>query len=299
MHRLGPRRRAGFTLIELLVVIAIIAILIGLLLPAVQKVREAAARLSCSNNLKQFGLAIHNYESTYGALPASRITSPVTRSWTPLGLAYIEQDNVSKQWDYSSNWNVGSNLALSTVNFKLFICPSAPGGRLAPPTGPVLGYGDYGSFNEVKPDFYAANGLAPPGDRSGILQKDVVSKITSVLDGLSNTIMLCEDAGRPSIYIKGRATGGVTGDGWGWADPDCGYSLNGTNPDGTYPPKPNPKGGPCIINCNNDSEAYSFHSGGINVCMGDGSVRFIRESIGITVFAAMGTARGGEVFNDN
>ncbi len=288
-------RRPAFTLIELLVVIAIIAILIGLLLPAVQKVREAASRATCQNNLKQFGLAIHNYESTTGSLPASRMTAPVKRSWTPLALAYIEQGNVGNQWNFLLDWNAGTNLVLSNVTFKIFKCPSAPDSRLpAPAPYNVLGYGDYGSFNEVKPDFYQANGLVPPGDRSGILQKGIDSKMTAVTDGLSNTIMLCEDAGRPSNFVKGRPTGAITGDGWGWADPDCGYSLNGTLPSGLFPTS-GPKGGPCIINCNNDSEAYSFHSGGINVVLGDGSVRFVRESMAITTFAAMGTARGGEV----
>src|SRR4249920_2332200 len=135
-------RRSGFTLIELLVVIAIIAILIGLLLPAVQKVREAAARMSCQNNLKQFGLALHNYAgNNNNVFPASRITvngDAKFRSWTPIALAYVEQDNVGRLWDNTIKWNTGTNLNTSTTRFKLFICPSAPE-RRPPPSGPALG----------------------------------------------------------------------------------------------------------------------------------------------------------------
>src|ERR1700756_2643029 len=99
------QKRRGFTLVELLVVIAIIAILIGLLLPAVQKVREAAARAQCMNNLKQMGLALHNYHSVFGGFPPAKVTTPTTHNWTVFILPYIEQDNLYKRYNFSVNWD--------------------------------------------------------------------------------------------------------------------------------------------------------------------------------------------------
>jgi prepilin-type N-terminal cleavage/methylation domain-containing protein/prepilin-type processing-associated H-X9-DG protein len=124
-------QRRGFTLIELLVVIAIIAVLIGLLLPAVQRVREAASRMSCSNNLKQLGLALHNYENTLGHFPPGIITNQSDlhlqngqATGFDLLLPFVEQDNVQNQWDRSSSWADPSNFPTTEATIKLFYCPS-------------------------------------------------------------------------------------------------------------------------------------------------------------------------------
>ncbi len=301
-------RRSAFTLIELLVVIAIIAILIGLLLPAVQKVREAAARMSCSNNMKQFGLAMHNYAGTNNdKFPASRVTVGGVskfRSWTPIVLAYVEQDNVGRLWDFTTKWNTATNLTTSQNNFKVFQCPSAPGVPRRQAGSVLLGAGDYGSVNAIRRRFYTANGVAnfptpgsAPGDEAlGVLAREVDTPILGITDGTSNTIMLAEDAGRPNLFQQGRDTGLNTGDGWGWADPDCGFSVDGVIP-GVFGTGWT-TGGTCYINCTNDSEFYSFHTGGINVCLADGSVRFLRSSIAAATLAALVTRAGGDIVGD-
>jgi prepilin-type N-terminal cleavage/methylation domain-containing protein len=315
MTRTSPARQAGFTLIELLVVIAIIAILIGLLLPAVQKVREAAARSTCQNNLKQVGLAIHNHESGMGTIPTSvrpgGNTSLPRVSWTIPTLAYIEQDNLRRNYNPNQTWGAAANLPISSQPIKIFQCPSAPNptrkdGDPQTNTWDVVAVTDYAAVTGVSP---LATNVNPTGRLvPGIMEKNVTVRISAVTDGLSNTLLLVESAGRPQIYRGGKSVGAVPAqkvNGGGWARPASDLDFLPSSADGaTFP-------GPAAVNATNgydytayphpqfgtegSNAPYSFHTGGVVALMGDGSVRFVRQSIEASAFAALATRANGEV----
>jgi len=295
---IAPAYRRGFTLIELLVVIAIIAVLIALLVPAVQKVREAAVRIQCSNNLKQLALALHNYESTNKAFPPGRTTETPEHSWTAFVLPYIEQDNVAKIYDLNIDWNNPTNYNAIQIQVTVFNCPSSisPGERIDQTIAAQPACGDYSTISAIK-DFVAINCFGIPGLNSndptdprivGALIKDQKTRITDILDGTSNTIMIAEDAGRPDLYIFGGVKGDPAIIGWmqgGWADPGAPFSIDGSNYDGSVP-------GPCTMNCSNNSEVYSFHSGGANFSFCDGSVRYLADTMDLCVLAKLTTRAG-------
>jgi prepilin-type N-terminal cleavage/methylation domain-containing protein/prepilin-type processing-associated H-X9-DG protein len=298
-----PHRFRGFTLIELLVVIAIIAILIGLLLPAVQKVREAAARAACSNNLKQLGLALHNYHDAHSGFPPGQTDSPKKHIWAAYVLPYIEQDNLYRGYRFDVHWYEAPNQPLVTIQLKVMQCPSAQPNRTETKSDRPVGVtwsaacGDYGALGNVD-DALVTAGFIPgplPPKPNAVLVVGASTRITDITDGTSQTVMVSEIAGRPGYYVTGRKkiTGGAPVYGAGWADWDNGFQLHGASLDGLTSP------GPCAINCTNNKGFYSFHTAGVNAVFADGSVQFLKEGLNIKVAAALVTRNGGEVISAN
>ncbi len=316
MHR--DRKSSGFTLVELLVVIAIIGILVALLLPAVQAAREAARRLQCVNNLRQMGVALQNYEGTYRSFPPASTgpastaapTPPYRHGWVAMTLPWIEQGSLKDSYDMNANWYDAKNSALIVIPLGVYHCPSADYGRIATSKSPAFGVRtaaawDYASVN-VTSYIPGYAGTANAERRKGVMNDREGCRIADVADGTSNTLMVSEDANRPQLWVKGRrrtdilaqtsnypagnvgpgeTTGGV------WAEHQKAVSIGGASADGTA----TSGGGPCAINCTNDWEIYAMHPGGTNGLLADGSVRFIGETIPITVLGAVCSRAGGEV----
>jgi prepilin-type N-terminal cleavage/methylation domain-containing protein/prepilin-type processing-associated H-X9-DG protein len=312
MIKVPRNRHPAFTLIELLVVIAIIAILVGLLLPAVQKVREAAARAQCINNLKQLGLACHNHNDTTGGLPycpynpglggaLALSVKPWTEAhgWTVELLPYIEQQNVYNLYNMNAPWGGPVNRAVVATKIKVFVCPSAPGGdnsavRFIPwERGPL----DYISEFTVYGPTQQYAGYTIPWDPTGTgaFGRNIRRPLTNITDGTSNTFMLVEDAGRNQHWVMGKYLGQKFSEGpesGAWANPFLNADFDWIK---GWNPATNTIVGPCAVNCHNGGDIYAFHTGGANVLLADGSVHFLNQSTSMTVVAELMTRSGGEV----
>ncbi len=312
------RFRLGFTLIELLVVISIIAILMSLLLPAVQKAREAASRIRCTNNMRQIGIAFHTYEQTYRRFPT------VGLGWDAMGnyqfdklstftaiLPYLEQTDVYNQFDTSQYYAAtAGNQATAKIVIPGFLCPTNPVRSRGGQDSAGYGYTDYAPVAAamINPDTTAGNtvslGGAPALTDLGALR--IYGADQSVnQDGLSRTIGVTEMTGRSEFFSPATRYGvGAGWAPWRWADPTSAGIYSGP-PGVVYPyagkmvtQNAIPFGGPTTCpwttaNCGPNDEAFSFHGAGANCLFMDGHVSYIRDDIDAITFRRLLTATEG------
>jgi prepilin-type N-terminal cleavage/methylation domain-containing protein/prepilin-type processing-associated H-X9-DG protein len=319
----------GFTLIELLVVIAIIAVLIALLLPAVQAAREAARRAQCTNNLKQIGLGMMNYEASHTSLPPG-VKACCLGTWQVYLLPFVEQQALwnawnnagnnytegSSPWDSQLRYSGAYNTTVTQSHVAAYKCPS-DGNNMAltssnnitshnmvvnfgnvdldqnnPYMGVTFQGAPFGDIGGPQPDQYAAQG------NPGTSVVNGVTKLSAIIDGLSNTLMTSE-------VLVGQS-GDLRGFGWWgngaifctWGTPNT--SLLDVLASGSQCVRSNPQNPPCDPNGSSATNgmvisARSKHPGGVNVGLCDGSVKFIKNSISLVTWRALSTIRGGEI----
>jgi prepilin-type N-terminal cleavage/methylation domain-containing protein/prepilin-type processing-associated H-X9-DG protein len=269
--------RRGFTLIELLVVIAIIAVLIALLLPAVQKVREAANRTTCLNNLKQLGLAMHNYHDANGTFPPGY--NAQNWSWAALSLPYIEQGNVIAGVDFKQSATGAAYQAVTQTPLKLYRCPSDPNGAALNvnfSSNPKRAISNYPASNHIFPNL------------------DVALRILEITDGTSSTFLIGE---RDSARALGPGAGGI---GALWAVRIVGDGTILGRPVGYLNDPYRGTGYPQNVNAD-DPECSRFawsskHSGGVNFAFCDGSVRFVLQTIDSNLNSRAGCGQGSRPY---
>ncbi len=296
--------RSGFTLIELLVVIGIIGMIMALLLPAVQQAREAARRMQCTNNLKQITLGMHSFENSYGHLPfGDRLND---RNVNKVGpgvqiLPYVEQKPLYDRYNWSIHWYDPGNSAVVQTPLSVYVCPSTPNSQRlfsgveggVAFTAAATDYIPPSGVGNNEKNFVQANYGLTVHDDKAILTKKVkqANYLRDATDGLSNSILYIECAGKPDVWSNGKKTGGVNTK-TGWASHATGFDPR------LFVPGTCSGVGSCAINCCNDQGVYAFHPGGANVGMGDGSVRFLSAATSPATFVSLLTRANGEIIAD-
>ncbi len=303
----------GFTLVELLVVIAIIGVLVGLLLPAVQAAREAARRMQCANNLKQLGLALHNYHDSHKTFPPgvqwpTGIYSSPRTGFAILLLPYLEQGNLHSQYDFvnSISWYYANSSRVTSQIVPTWRCPSdsavpsvsintgSPGGVR------IFTVGNYCGMAGLVVNDMLVKKSYPFRANTGV-------KIGEYTDGTSNTVTMAEYVGSLNPSGDGR-----TQDYRGliWTDQEGRPFVWALNPPNSNLPdvmlatqcehKPQ-QNRPCISSSNASQRTVasrSMHTGGVQVVQGDGSVRFVSQTIDLTTWRSLATTNEGEVVGD-
>lgn len=307
------RNQKAFTLLELLVVIAIIGSLVGLLLPAIQKVRETASRMTCANNLRNVGVALFNFSNDHerlppggvqGPFPQAGIKSETKHSWGYFILPYVEQQAVHKRYRSDKDWYDIANKEVVEMPLRILGCPSTRENRLDGFSVPGVqaACSDYAPTRQVNSDLADAGLIDRAQDYGGVMKENFMAAFAELTDGASSTILLAEDAARPELWRWGRQVPGRSKNG-GWADfnnmfmvsgfpPNAGSNRSPAHASAANQPERGEKS--CAINCTNDNEAYSLHPAGANFLIADGSVRFIQADIGIRLFARLVTRAGAE-----
>lgn len=260
--------RSAISLIECLIVLSILSLLFQLMLPAIQNAREATRRVHCHNNLRQLGLAVISYEGARRHYPSAFTLRPQPHNFVPQLMPYMELATLRKQYQYGHAWDSQRNRSATETEVALLRCPSA--------FSDAQYASDYAiclrMTTKLHDEFVAEKAFSGRSTTEGLLQKGRKTKASQVTDGLSNTILFTEVAGRPDRYRFGELVRGKSS-GARWADPESRFDIR-HRCDGTVRDQ-----GMQLINCSNDNEIYSFHPGGADFVMADGSVHFFEQEI--------------------